>query len=382
MTDKQPQGRTSMPSETDIASTLEPRQPTSVPSVRSATPRSYAADEAVAEGSRPAGSSSAPKTALVTGAAGFIGSHLVDTLLARGWRVTGVDRRSPVSDPVAARNLERAMCQPGFRFEHADLTGPRTRELLDGVNVVFHLAAATGVRGSWDKKFPSYMQDNIAGTHHLIQECERAGVPRLVLASSSSVYGTAGVPSQEDGPVRPMSPYGVSKLAAERLALAYAARSSARTGVVALRYFTVYGPRQRTDMALSRMLSAVRTGQPMRLYGDGRQRRAFTFVSDAVHATVRAALTEESGVAVNVSGPVSVTVQALLDTVRDVTGHPVPFTAVSSRSGDPDRTEADPRLAHDILGFRPRIGLLEGVTRQWQWVCSLGEDTAIVGDVA
>ncbi len=322
------------------------------------------------------------EAAVVTGAAGFIGSHLVDHLLAHGWRVVGVDRCSPANDPVAGRNLGWAMLQPGFSFEHADLAGPRVRGLLDGVDVVFHLASATGVRGSWGKNFPSYLQDNIAATHHLIQECERAGIPRLVVASSSSVYGATAVPSREDGPVLPLSPYGVSKLAAEQLALAYAARATATTRVVALRYFTVYGPRQRGDMAISRMLHAVRTGQPMHLYGDGAQRRAFTFVSDVVHATVQAALTEKTGQAVNVSGAVSVTIRTLLATVREVTGSSVPFTAVSSRSGDPDSTEADPHLAEEVLGYRPRVGLLEGVTRQWRWACSRKEDAAFAGGVA
>lgn len=321
-------------------------------------------------------------SALVTGAAGFIGSHLVDALLADGWRVTGMDRRSPDRDRVANRNLKWAMSLPGFRFEHADVASPGMCDLLDAVDVVFHLAAATGVRGSWGKNFHSYMQDNIAATHHVIQECERAGVPRLVVASSSSVYGAAGGPSREAGPVLPLSPYGVSKLAAEQLSLAYAVRATAKTSVVALRYFTVYGPRQREDMAVSRMLRAVSSGQPMRLYGDGRQRRAFTFVSDVVHATVRAALTDVAGRAVNVSGSGSVSIRALLDTVKEVTGSAVPLLQAGSRSGDPDSTEADHQLAQDVLGYRPQVGLAEGVARQWQWACSLKEDAALAGGTA
>lgn len=324
----------------------------------------------------------ATKSALVTGAAGFIGSHLVDAILADGWRVTGMDRRSPYSDPVASRNLERAMGDPEFRYEHADVAGPRTRGVLDAADVVFHLAAATGVRGSWGKNFNGYVQDNIAATHHVIQECEQAGVPRLVVASSSSVYGCAGGPSREAGPVLPLSPYGVSKLAAEQLALAYAARAGAKTSVVALRYFTVYGPRQREDMAISRMLRAVSTGQPMRLYGDGRQRRAFTFVSDVVHATIRAALTDEAGRAVNVSGPGSVSVRTLLDTVKEVTGSAVPVEEGSARSGDPDSTEADHQLAQDVLGYRPSVELSEGVARQWQWARSLEGNSALKGGAA
>lgn len=303
-----------------------------------------------------------PRTALVTGAGGFIGSHLVDELLTGGWQVRGVDRRSPGRDAVAGRNLAQAMASPAFVFEHADVTDPRVRDLLDGVDVVFHLAGATGVRGSWGKGFLPYIHDNIAATHQLVEECE------LVLASSSSVYGDAtGGASREDGAVLPMSPYGVSKLAAEQLALAYSARPGAATRSVALRFFTVYGPRQRDDMALARMLGAIHSGQPMRLYGDGRQRRNLTYVGDAVDAVMRAAHTERTGRAVNVAGPVTVSMRDLLDTVQEVTGSPVPYVAVAFRSGDPQSTAADQGLADEVLGYRPRVGLREGIAWQWEW---------------
>ncbi|MFD6934663.1 NAD-dependent epimerase/dehydratase family protein [Streptomyces goshikiensis] len=308
------------------------------------------------------------RVALVTGAAGFIGSHLVDRLLSQGWQVRGVDRRSPTGDAVSGRNLAYALASQEFMFEPVDVTDPRVGDMVDGADVVFHLAASTGVRGSWGKAFLSYVHDNVAATHHLIEECERARVPRLVLASSSSVYGgTASFPSREDGPVLPMSPYGVSKLAGEHLALAYAARPDAATRAVALRFFTVYGPRQREDMAISRMLDAVRTGQPMRLYGDGSQRRNFTYVSDVVDALLRAAQTETTGCAVNVAGPLTVSLRDLLDTVREVTGRPVPIKQVPERSGDPESTEADPNLAESVLGYRPSVSLAEGICHQWAW---------------
>lgn len=318
------------------------------------------------------------KTTLVTGAAGFIGSNLVDTLLAAGWRVTGIDRRSPHNDPVAAANLQQALRSPGFHFEQADVTDARVHDLLK-VDVVFHLAAATGVRPSWGVNFAGYIRDNIAATHHLVQECERADVRRLVLASSSSVYGTAPQPSTEDGPLLPISPYGVSKLAAEQLALAYAARSTAVTSAVALRFFTVFGPRQRPDMAISRMLDAVRTGEPMNLYGDGQQRRNFTYVADAVRALLLAAGTAVTGRAVNIAGPASVTVKTVLDTVERVTGQPVPVVYTASRSGDPASTEADIRRAASDLGYQPAVDLPEGITSQWQWMRNADSATLIGG---
>ncbi|MFD9791359.1 NAD-dependent epimerase/dehydratase family protein [Streptomyces sp. NPDC059070] len=313
----------------------------------------------------------------MTGAAGFIGSHLVDELLAAGWAVTGVDRRSPAADRVAERNLHEAIAQPEFRFAHMDITDPRLRDLLTGVDTVFHLSASTGVRGSWGKMFLSYIHDNIAATHYLVEECERAEVPRLVAASSSSVYGgcTAG-PSCEDGPVAPLSPYGVSKLAGEQLTLAYTLRPGAATRAVGLRFFTVYGPRQRDDMAISRMLEAVRTGHPMLLYGDGSQRRNFTYVFDVVDALIRAAASDLTGVAVNVAGPQTVSMRELLETVREVTGARVPFAQGPERSGDPQRTEAATTLAATTLGYRPRVGLAEGIARQWAWAREVSATTA------
>ncbi|MFF3432154.1 NAD-dependent epimerase/dehydratase family protein [Streptomyces sp. NPDC002602] len=321
------------------------------------------------------------RKALVTGAAGFIGSHLVDELLARGWPVTGLDRRSPERDAVAARNLAPALASPAFAFRHADVDDARLTDLLDGVDVVFHLAAATGVRGSWGKAFLSYIHDNIAATHRLIEACEQARIPRLVVASSSSVYGgTTSRASREDDAVLPLSPYGVSKMATEQLALAYAARPDAATKTVALRFFTVYGPRQRDDMAISRMLDAVRTGQPMRLYGDGWQRRNFTYVGDVVPAIMQAAHTEQTGRAVNVAGPLTVSMRDLLDMVKEVTGSLVPYVEVASRSGDPQATEADPGLADAVLGYRPLVGLREGIARQWEWTQATG--SVLAGGVA
>src|SRR5260370_9694181 len=224
---------------------------------------------------------------LVTGVAGFIGSHLAEGLLRRGVAVTGVDARSPASDPGAAENLAGLVGHHDFHLVVADLVTADLTPLLEDVSVVFHLAAMAGVRQSWGDRFAAYLACNVIATQRLLEACTAAEVPRLVAASSSSVYGHACAgPSREDDPLAPASPYGVTKLAAERLCSVYATRRHASTSVVALRYFTVYGPRQRPDMAISRILRAAISGRGVPLYGDGRQRRDLTYVRGARPATV------------------------------------------------------------------------------------------------
>ncbi|WBB61976.1 GDP-mannose 4,6-dehydratase [Streptomyces sp. WMMC500] len=310
--------------------------------------------------------------AVVTGAAGFIGSHLVDTLLRRGVTVLGIDRRTPQNNDAAAQNLRDALSEPAFRLASGDLVTDEPKRWLEGADAVFHLAGLPGVRPSWGDAFREYLACNVLATQRLMESAQSLRVPRLVLASSSSVYGeTVGTgPLREDGVTAPRSPYGVTKLAAERLALAYALAPGSPTSVVALRYFTVYGPRQRPDMAIGRMLSAVVTGQPLVLYGDGRQRRDFTFVTDAVEATIAAAVAPATAEAVNVGGGDSVTVRQVLRHVADVTGKEVPVTADEEQAGDVRTTAADLSKARTLLAYRPSVALREGVERQWAWLSS------------
>jgi UDP-glucuronate 4-epimerase len=309
-------------------------------------------------------------TAVVTGAMGFIGSHVAEALLRRGWTVLGIDRRS---DPVgrgAGVGVGRLLGTPAFRLVKADLAEADLPRLLDGVSVVFHLAAATGVRSSWGSGFAGYATANVVGTQRLVEACVEVGAPRLVVASSSSVYGPSpGRPSREDDSLAPRSPYGVSKLAAEQLAVAYAHRPGPSVEVVVLRYFTVYGPGQRPDMLIARVLRAACTGEPVVVFGDGSQRRSFTFVADAVAATVLAATCRVQRSAVfNVAGGRSASVRDVLDMATRVCGRPVPVVFGDGQAGDVEVTDADLTSAAERLGYRPRVALHEGLAAQWVWL--------------
>lgn len=291
--------------------------------------------------------------ALVTGGAGFLGQHLLAGLLNAGVRVRAVDREPPdgMGGPVEA--------------VRADLERDSLLPLLDEVSVVFHLAAVPGVRQSWGGRFGSYVASNLMGTQRLLETCDRSDVRRLVVASSSSVYGQAErLPTPEDSATRPMSPYGVSKLAAEQLALAYARRRGAGTSVVALRYFTLYGPGQRPDMLVGRLLRAALSGAAAPLYGDGLQARDFTFVGDAVAATMAAARAADRAEVVNVGTGVSTSVLELVALVEEVTGLPVPLRPAGGQAGDVDRTQACLARAGRLLGYQPQVDLRSGLARQ------------------
>ncbi|MFV2021995.1 NAD-dependent epimerase/dehydratase family protein [Micromonospora sp. LOL_023] len=311
---------------------------------------------------------------LVTGAAGFIGSHLVDSLLGSGVRVVGLDRRRLGEHALADENLVRAVASPLFTPYCLDLAVDQLDDVVAGCDTVFHLAARPGVRPSWSREFLDYAQANVLGTHRLLDACARHGTRRLVVASSSSVYGPADRPSRESDPTCPVSPYGVSKLAAEQLCLAYARRAHSPLSVVALRYFTVYGPRQRPDMAIGRVLFAAYTGFPVTLFGDGSQRREFTYVSDVVSATLAAGYLDAQAAVVNVGGGASVSMLAVIDEATRVTGRQVPTKVVDAQPGDVPSTAADLTRAGRLLGYRPTVGLSEGLTRQAAWLVNLSRD--------
>ncbi len=305
---------------------------------------------------------------LVTGAAGFIGSHLSERLLRDGYQVIGVDCFTDYySRTLKESNLAVLRQSPGFRFIEADLGKVDLSALLEGVSYILHQAAQAGVRASWGQSFATYTDLNILVTQKLLEAARSAtSLRKFVYASSSSVYGdNPELPLRETSAVQPVSPYGVTKLAGEYLARLYASNFGVPT--VSLRYFTVYGPRQRPDMAFHKFLRAIYGGQEIEIYGDGEQTRDFTFISDAVQANVLAMSHGEPGAFFNIGGGSRVTVKQCLEILGRVTGREVHVTYREPQHGDVRHTWADTTAARTILGFEPRVSLEEGLAAEAEW---------------
>jgi nucleoside-diphosphate-sugar epimerase len=306
---------------------------------------------------------------VVTGAAGFIGSHLSEHLLAQGHEVTGLDAFIPYYAPeVKRQNLGGSQAHPGFRFAPLDLRKDAIEPALAGAEVVFHMAAMPGLTASWTD-FDLYESCNVTATQRLLEAIRRAapGLPRLVYASTSSVYGRYAS-GDESLPVKPVSPYGVTKLAGEHLCLAYA--DAFGLPVVVLRYFSVYGPRQRPDMGYHKFMRALRDGQPVTVYGDGQQVRGNTYIDDCVAATA-AAVAAHPGEVYNVGGGESATVWDILKRIEAVAGRRFEVRREPARAGDQRTTFADTTKLRTHLGWEPRTGLDDGLRRQWEWIKSL-----------
>ena len=305
-------------------------------------------------------------TDVVTGAAGFIGSHLVDLLVGRGRSVIGLDCFDPAYSPEQKRaNLTGASACPWFRLEVGDLRDSNLAGLFAGAETVYHLAARAGVQDSWDGGIADTWDVNVAGTHAVLEAALAAEVRRVVIASSSSVYGeTAGRDGRRT--LSPISPYGASKAACEHLAGVYARRG---LDVVTLRYFTVYGPRQRPDMAMHRIFESLRPDGPTFVRrGSGSQTREFTFVLDVVAATAAAgALASPSGRAFDIGGGAPASLNDVIAAVGAMTGAPVPVETAARPAGDPQATSADCSAAHRLLGWRPITSLNRGLAEQWAW---------------
>jgi len=309
--------------------------------------------------------------ALITGVAGFIGSTLADRLLGQGADVVGIDCFTDYYPrEIKERNLLGARANDRFRFIESRVQDADLATILADRTHVFHLAAQAGVRKSWGKDFEIYTVNNIEATQVLLEACTGAKIERLVYASSSSVYGdNRPMPFREDTALQPLSPYGVSKLAAEQLCYLYFANYG--VPAVALRYFTVYGPRQRPDMAFHNFLRATIQGQPITVYGDGEQTRDFTFVADIISATVAAATRGVPGRVYNIGGGSRVSVNDVLDIVRRVSGRKPLVTVDATQKGDMRHTWAETWLARTDLGFAPAVGLEEGLTAEYQWLTGI-----------
>jgi len=265
------------------------------------------------------------------------------------------------------RNLRTARDHANFRLVEGLVEDLDLRPLLDGAAQVYHLAAQAGVRASWGEQFQLYTNHNVLATQRLLEAAVERRVGRVVYASSSSVYGDCDqLPLREDSPCRPVSPYGVTKLAAEHLASLYQKNHGLHT--VSLRYFTVYGPRQRPDMAFHRFLRAALEGTEVRLFGDGEQTRDFTFVADAVAATRQAADSGRPGGVYNVGGGERVTLNSVMRLIEDVTGRPLKIVREPAQKGDMRHTAADTSAAQRDLGFSSTVDLREGLKREWAWL--------------
>ena len=312
---------------------------------------------------------------LVTGAAGFIGSHLAERLIAEGYEVVGVDCFTDYYPrPVKERNLAGLRNSDRFRFVEADLRTADLAALLEGVDCVFHLAAQAGVRASWGENFAVYTEHNVLATQRLLEAAKGRGIAKIakfVYASSSSIYGdTPDLPMREDSLPHPISPYGVTKLAGEHLCQLYHANFGVPT--VSLRYFTVYGPRQRPDMAFHRFIRAILEGEPLTVYGDGEQTRDFTYVSDAVEATLLAMRYASPGAIFNIGGGSQVSINYAIRLLERITGRKAIVDYQEAQHGDVRHTLADTSAAREVLGFAPKVGLEEGLRAQVTWQMSLG----------
>jgi len=307
---------------------------------------------------------------IVTGAAGFIGSHLVDTLLNQGKKVIGVDHFNSYYDVALKRkNITQFENNSNFELVESDILDLNWSSLLTETEVIYHQAAQAGVRASWGEGFRAYTERNINATQVLLEAAKDAPqLKRFVYASSSSIYGNAeAFPTPETACPQPVSPYGITKLAGERLCGLYYQNFGVPT--TALRYFTVYGPRQRPDMAFHKFFKAILHDEAITIYGDGQQTRDFTFVSDCIAANLAAANVPEAvGQVFNIGGGSREVLTEIIKTMENIVNRPINLKFIENAMGDARHTSADTSKAQKILGYYPQVSLAEGLTKEWEWV--------------
>lgn len=301
--------------------------------------------------------------ALVTGCAGFIGSHLVDKLLERGYEVTGIDCFTDYyAKDLKKRNIANALNHKNFVFIEDDLL--KINEYPE-VDYIFHEAAQAGVRASWGKSFEIYTRNNVEVTQRLLEFYKDQELKKIVYASSSSVYGDAELPMREKSLLKPVSPYGVTKLAGENLCYLYCKNYSVPT--VSLRYFTVYGPRQRPDMAIHKFVRAILNGKELTVFGDGTYTRDFTYIDDVIEANILAATNEIEGEVFNVGGGSKISVNELIEVLEEITGEKASIKYIEKQKGDVRDTLADTGKIRDKLNWTPEIKVEEGIERFVRW---------------
>jgi nucleoside-diphosphate-sugar epimerase len=304
---------------------------------------------------------------VVTGAAGFIGSQLCERLIELGHMVTGIDCFADYYPrELKQRNLKELRRTSRFRFLRRDLNVAGLLHIIRPVDYVFHFAAQPGVRGSWGRSFGKYVTNNILATQAVLEALKGSKVTKLICASSSSIYGEQiALPTPEDTSPKPVSPYGITKLAAENLCRTY--DRNFQLPIVILRYFTVYGPRQRPDMAFYRFINSALTGSTLVVYGDGNASRDFTYVADAVDATILAMEKSENGQVFNVGSSQPITVNDAISTLEEILGKEIRVRHEETQRGDVTNTYADINRARTLLGFEPRTDLRHGLGEQVRW---------------
>jgi UDP-glucose 4-epimerase len=310
---------------------------------------------------------------VITGVAGFIGSHLAEKLLGLGHEVVGVDKfLDNYARDFKDSNLSQFGKHPSFKFINDDLVNIELRQLLNQTDYIFHLAAQPGVRSSWGEEFSHYSHNNILATQLLLEACKQVKVKKFVYASSSSVYGdTDDLPMRESGGTRPVSPYGVSKLAAEHLCYLYWKAFGIPT--VSLRFFTVYGPRQRPDMFFHILMRRLLLDAEIPLYDDGEQSRDFTYCADIVDGLTAAAFYPGSGDVFNLGGGGEITLLNAIKLVEKASGRKAKLKRFDRQRGDVRRTRASLDQAKKKLGYKPLVSLEEGLSRQWEWIAAMGK---------
>ncbi len=297
--------------------------------------------------------------ALVTGCAGFIGSHLAGRLLEEGYKVVGIDCFAPYYPREnIEENIAGILKQKQFEFIEADILGLKE---FPQVDYVFHQAAQPGVRGSWGDKFEIYVRNNILATQKLLEFYKGEKLTKFIYASSSSIYGDAELPLKESAAPKPISPYGVTKLAGENLCYLY--HKSYGMPIISLRYFTVYGPRQRPDMAIHKMVSAILNGEEFAIFGDGNQTRDFTYIDDVTEANILAARSEIQGKVFNIGGGSRISVNDLIKLISNLLNKEAKITYVEDQKGDVRHTWADIERAKKELGWQPQVEITEGLRR-------------------